>query len=114
MVTFTHYSFAKNSRDITNKQIHSKKYTGTNRQVVDVFKVAVFCIGGRDFFKRYAVFRLGIPEKWGKFTKVNEYLARAVNCRIISTWKGQHLTTEVLAPASDAYSPVRAQMLKAE
>ena len=45
LIIFTNCSFARNSRDVTMKQLHSVKHSEVNRRVVAVFKVAI-CING--------------------------------------------------------------------
>ena len=51
MITFTHCSLARNSRDVTIKCIHSEKHSDVNRLVVTVFKFMVVSIGSKDYFK---------------------------------------------------------------
>ena len=47
----THLFLARNCRDVTIKNVHSENHSDVNRRVVIVFKVTVFCIGGKDCLK---------------------------------------------------------------
>ena len=85
MITFTHCSLTRNSRDVTIKYVHGEKHSDVNRPVVVVFEVAIFGVGGMNFVKLHAVLsiihpiirRLIVIEIYG-------HLGNALYCRKMS------------------------------
>ena len=89
MISLTHFSLAKNFRDIKVKHVHSEKHSDVNRRVVAVFKVVVFDIADRDCLKLYAVLYIIHPRiRRPIFIETYVHLGSAIICRKISTRNG--------------------------
>ena len=79
MLTLTHCSLARNSRDVIIKHVHNEKHSDVITRVVAVFKVTGFWY-------------------WPILIEIDVHLGSAVNCRTIITRKWLYLTPTVSQP----------------